>query len=85
MEAPGADIPRRREPHMNRIEPLWALMQRERLLQWTAVAALVLLWFAAAWIDPWPLLALAVLVAGVYVYRRHRGPVEPDDDDLELI
>lgn len=69
---------------MNRVEPLMELIQRERLLQWTAVAAVALLWFAAAWMDPTPLLALAPLIGGVYLYRRSRGPVDTDDE-LELL
>ena len=78
---PGADTSRRREPpHVNRVESLTELIQRERLLQWTAVAAVALLWFAVAWTDPLPLLALAPLIGGVYLYRRRRGPVETDDE-----
>ena len=69
---------------MNRIEPLWELVQRERLLQWTAVVAFALAWVAAAWTDPMPLVVLVVLLGGVYLYRRRRGPVDYDDE-LELL
>ena len=69
---------------MNRIEPLWELVQRERLLQWTAVVAFALAWFAAAWTDPMPLVVLVVVLGGVYLYRRRRGPID-HDDELELL
>jgi hypothetical protein len=55
-----------------------------RLLHWSAAAAAVALWFAAAWQDPLVLLAVP-LIGGWFVFlvRRSRR-IDPlgDDDDF---
>jgi hypothetical protein len=66
---------------MNRLEPFVELVLNDRLLRWSAIASIALVWLAAAWTEPLALLALALLLGSVYVVYRRRGPVEPDDDD----
>jgi hypothetical protein len=77
----------RRREHMERIELLWRLVEREPLVRWSAVATLVLVWLTVAWLSPLPLLVAALLVATVYSVRRKRGiHLAPRaDDELDLL
>ena len=65
---------------MNQFEPYVELVLRDRLLRWSAIAAIALVWFAVAWTEPLALAALVLLVGSVYVVYRRRGPVEVDDE-----
>ena len=70
---------------MNRVEPLWALVQRDPLLRWSTVASVALVWLAIAWAEPLVLAAVLVLASGVYVVNRRRGGVPQPDDDVDLL
>jgi hypothetical protein len=65
---------------MNRIEPFVELVVQDRLLRWSAITAVALVWLAVAWTEPFALAALALLVASTYFVYRRRGPVEVDDE-----
>jgi len=65
---------------MNQLEPYVELVLRDRLLRWSAIAAIGLVWLGVAWTEPFALLALVLLVGTVYVVYRRRGPVEVDDE-----
>jgi hypothetical protein len=65
---------------MNRLEPYLELVLRDRLLRWSAITAIALVWLAVAWSEPLALGALVLLVGSVYVVYRRRGPVEVDDE-----
>ena len=69
---------------MNRIEPLWELAQHDPLVRWTGIVGVGLVWLSAAWISPAPLTALVALAAAVWVFRRRR-PLEPRDDELDVL
>jgi hypothetical protein len=65
---------------MNQLEPYVELVLRDRLLRWSAIVAVALVWLAVAWTEPLALAALVLLVGSVYVVYRRRGPVEVDDE-----
>jgi hypothetical protein len=65
---------------MNQLEPYVQLVLQDRLLRWSAIAAIALVWLTVAWTEPLGLAALLLLVGGVYVAYRRRGPVEADDE-----
>ena len=65
---------------MNQIEPFVELVLQDRLLRWSAIAAIALVWLAVAWTEPFALVALVLLVGGTYVVYRRRGPVVVDDE-----
>jgi hypothetical protein len=44
-----------------------------------------LLWLSVAWISPMPLVLLAALAAGVYLYRRRHPASASADDDLDTL
>jgi hypothetical protein len=71
---------------MERIELLWELFQAEKLVRWSIVAGICLVWLSAAWLSPAPLLAAMMLAGAIYVVRRrrgdHLGPRPNDDFDL---
>lgn len=71
---------------MERIDLLWELFQSEKLVRWSMVMGIALVWLAAAWLSPAPLLAAMMLAGTVYVVRRrrgdHLGPRRDDDFDL---
>ena len=69
---------------MNRIEPLWELVQRDALLRWSAVASVAIVWLAIAWAEPLVLVALAALGGGVYLANRRRGGLPDPDDEVDL-
>jgi hypothetical protein len=70
---------------MERFELLWELCQREPLVRWSALAGIGLVWLAAAWLSPIPLVAAMMLAGTVYVVRRRRGDhlAGSADDDLD--
>jgi Flp pilus assembly protein TadB len=73
---------------MDRIEPLWKLIEREPLVRWTAVATAALAWLSVAWFSPLPLLVAVLLIASVFVVRRKRGDhlsTAAPDDELDLL
>ena len=68
-----------------RAEAFWELVKEERLVRVAAMAALGLVWLAAAWRDVAPLVALVFLAVAVALLRRYRhaaghAPVEDDPD-----
>jgi hypothetical protein len=65
---------------MDRFEPYMELVLRDRLLRWSAITGIALVWLAVAWTEPLALAALVLLVGSVYVVYRRRGPVEVDDE-----
>jgi hypothetical protein len=65
---------------MNRFEPYLELVQRDRLLRWSAITAIALVWLGVAWTEPLVLAAFLLLVGSVYVVYRRRGPVDVDDE-----
>jgi hypothetical protein len=69
---------------MDRFEPFVELVLRDRLLRWSAITAVALVWLAVAWAEPLAVAALFLLVGTVYVVYRRRGPVEVDDE-LDLL
>jgi hypothetical protein len=69
---------------MDRFEPFMELVLRDRLLRWSAITAVALVWLAVAWAEPLAVAALLLLVGTVYVVYRRRGPVEVDDE-LDLL
>lgn len=68
---------------MERIELMLRLVEREPLVRWSAAGSFALVWLAAAWLSPLPLVAAVLLVGTVAVVRRRRE-VEPDDE-LDLL
>jgi hypothetical protein len=72
---------------MERIELLWELAERERLVRWSALVTLGLLWLTVAWLSPFPLVAALGLVGAVYVIRRRRGDhlYTPADDEIDML
>jgi hypothetical protein len=70
---------------MDRFELLWELCQREPLVRWSVLVGVGLVWLAAAWLSPIPLVAAMMLAGTVYVVRRRRGDhLAPQaDDDLD--
>jgi hypothetical protein len=69
---------------MERLEPFVELVLRDRLLRWSAIVAIALVWLAVAWAEPFALAALALLVAGAYLVYRRRAPALAEDDELDL-
>lgn len=68
---------------MNFADSLWHLVQEDRLVRWGAYGSAGVVWFALAWADVRLLLALPLLVLGIWFARRVRGePSEDDDFDL---
>jgi hypothetical protein len=65
---------------MNRFEPYVELVLRDRLLRWSAITAIALVWLAVAWTEPLALATVVLLVGSVYAVYRRRGPVEIDDE-----
>jgi hypothetical protein len=69
---------------MNQLQPLWELAQEDPLVRWTAIAGVAFLWLSAAWISPAPMLVWGAVAGGAYLYRR-RNPLEPRDEELDLM
>jgi hypothetical protein len=68
---------------------LWRLLQEDRLFRWAGYAAVVILWFSIAWVDPRILLVgLAFDAAGYWWLRRQRerrGWFEERPVDVDLL
>jgi hypothetical protein len=70
---------------MNFADSLWQLVQQDKLVRWGAYASAGVVWFALAWADLRLLLALPLLVLGIWFARRWRGEPITEDDDLDLL
>ena len=57
----------------------------QRAIRWSAAATAAALWLATAWADPRFLLAVPLVAAGFWFYRRrHRDDQPADDPDWDL-
>jgi hypothetical protein len=69
-----------------RLEELYRRARRDRLVWWTGLAALPIVWFSIALVDPRFLVAVPVIALVLAAYFRY-GPgerFEPEPDDLIL-
>jgi 4-hydroxybenzoate polyprenyltransferase len=67
---------------------LWQLVQQDRIVRWGTYATAALCWFALAWAELRLLIALPIIMAGVWWLRRQRerhGWLAEPEDDLDLL